>query len=264
MDGAEVLAEIKKLHKLNNRRPVKRDSNSLYQATRKFYGTWNNALRVAGYYVKDFQNPNIPKISPELAYFVGLIITDGHLRYDKKSRSYSISIYNSYPKETKTIIKLIKQLFNYSPTIRKRKYGFSKSINNEIIISSKKLVLFLHQTFGIPLGAKSKIIQLPVIFAKDDELFYNFLRGVIDGDGHIRRKGISISSQSETFLKQIKNKLADLSFIRIENARTTNSLLIERQNDMRQLYAKLYGSPNFFYNRKKDAYDNVLKSFLNK
>ncbi|MBD3262760.1 hypothetical protein GF374_00065 [Candidatus Woesearchaeota archaeon] len=260
----KVKLEIKKLHKKLDRRPVKRDSSLLCTLSRQFYGTWNNAMRAAGYSVKDFQNPEVPSVSPELAYFIGLVITDGHLVYNEQRRTYDIRVYTSYPAERDLLVKLIKTLFAYNVKPRKRKlYGFNKVPNYELIISSKKLVLFLHKEFGVPLGAKSKNIQVPAKLAKNKSLFFNFFRGIIDGDGSINRT-ITIFSSSNVFLDQLKNILEGKFTCKIRKRPTAYVLAIERQKDMYKLYKKLYASePYFYYKRKKIKYQKVLKRFIN-
>ena len=161
-----VISKIKKLHIKLKRRPVKRDYPNLYRQSRIYFETWNKAMKAAGYKIKHPQNITIPKISNDLFYFIGLLITDGHLQYSINQRNYKVAISTSYEEEKYMILKLIKILFGYKAGMRKRKYGWNVRPNYEIFISSKKLVEFFNQKFNIPTGSKSKIVRVPKILFK--------------------------------------------------------------------------------------------------
>lgn len=254
----EVILTLHKLYSEANKIPSKRKNNGLYSASRKFYGTWNNALRAAGYLVKDNQKVTLPELSPRLAYLIGLIITDGHLSHC--GRRYDVRIYTSYTEERDIVLKLIKELFGYVAFVRKRKYGFNVLVNNEIIICSKDVLLLLND-LGVPIGAKSKTVELPKSMVKSDDIFFAFLRGIIDGDGSIGRR-IRISSGSDLFLKQLKEALRNKVTCHFERGKTANSISINKQRDILQLYSKLYNNAEFYYKRKKERFENLLKSFI--
>ena len=149
-----VILEVHKLHKTLKRRPVKRDSSILYQMSRKFFGGWNNAMKASGYKVKDFQKVKIPKTCSNFCYFIGLIISDGHLVY--QPRDYRIIISTSYGEEKEIIYKLIKKLFKYLPYVRKRKYKNRNILPSyDVCIFSKNLCDFIRKKFKIPTGANS-------------------------------------------------------------------------------------------------------------
>ncbi len=260
-NAAKVKLEIGKLHEKLGRQPVKRDSSSLYNLARQYYGTWNNALQAAGYSIKNFQNPKIPQITPDLAYFVGLVITDGHLVYNEHRRAYDIRLYTSYPEEKDLIIKLIKNLFSYEAKARRRQiYGFNKVPNYELIISSKKLVLFLHKQFDVPLGAKSNKIMVPIKLIRDDTLFFNFLRGLIDGDGNISNR-VKLNSKSKSFLERIKMVLNEFEIsTSLCDTGTTYELAINKKEHIKKLYGQLYQTQRFCYPRKKLKFDELTKA----
>src|SRR3989344_7296042 len=185
----KVLEKIKEYHNILGRKPSKYEVGSLYSVSRKTFGTWGNALRTAGYEIKPCQKAEIPtSITKELAYFLGLVLSDGHIVNNKVECDYAVKIYTSYENERDIIIRLIKKLFGYTAHIRKRKYGFNKLPNYEIIISSKPLVNFIIDNFQIPAGKKSHIIRIPEAFWKN-EMFFHLLRGIIDGDGGVDKVG---------------------------------------------------------------------------
>ncbi|HJY99036.1 MAG TPA: hypothetical protein VJ227_05015 [Patescibacteria group bacterium] len=44
-----VIAQIKNFHKIHDRIPIKREMYGLYRVARKYFGTWNTAIRKAGF-----------------------------------------------------------------------------------------------------------------------------------------------------------------------------------------------------------------------
>jgi hypothetical protein len=259
-----IIEEIHRLHKKMYRRPVKRDSSLLYQLSRKYFGSWNSLMRHSGYDVKNIQKIDVPSLSPNFCYFIGLIISDGHLAINKKR--YSVKIATSYDDEKDMICFLIKKLFSYKPTIRKRKYGWNVFTNYEIIISSKNLLYFLNKTFKIPIGAKSKIVRIPKLFFKTyKENIGSFIRGIIDGDGSVSEgnQDISISSGSILFLTDMKKLLDNMSIesgkINKDKNNVFNLRMSSKSKNLKKLYSILYPS-RFYYPRKKLAWDKLLKN----
>ncbi|MBU2522761.1 MAG: hypothetical protein KKE23_00525 [Nanoarchaeota archaeon] len=135
-----IIKELKRLEIILKRRPSKRDNSNLYALTRQYFGSWNNAMQEAGFEIKSLQTPITPKrLNKDLSYLIGLIITDGHIVYDKIPGLYKVLIYSSYEEERDILSSIIQKLFKYSPGISIRNnIGFSKKPNYEIRISSKK------------------------------------------------------------------------------------------------------------------------------
>lgn len=264
----KILDEIKRIHKKLGRRPVKRDNYSLYFKSRKHFGSWNNAMESAGYEIKFRQYIEIPEITDEFCYFVGLVISDGHLQIlkNKKTKNckYTIYLTTSYSEELELIVKLIKKIFNYNPYFRaKKKYGWNKLTSYEIQINSKKLLKYINQKFDIPIGAKSKSVKLPSFFYNSEiENTAAFLRGIIDGDGCINKQRIEISSGSNNFRRELvklfKNKLNITSKIYSKGIGKIKTVCIIRKEDIKKLYCLIYPS-EFYYPRKKLSWDKLLK-----
>lgn len=259
-----LLLEIKKRSIQLKRKPSKRECSSIYATTRKYFGTWNNALKEAGFEVKKLQKPIIPnKLTPELSYFLGLLVTDGHIAKDKLI-GYKILLFTSYPEEKILILKLIRYLFDYNASIRIKKYGFNKNPNYEIYISSRKLAGYISKKFQIPIGAKSSIIRVPqILFNTTHQNISSFIRGVIDGDGTIssESKCVRIASGSINFLNDIKRLLSIIEIssgnIIKDKSRNTWILYISTTENLRRLRNQLYNGVNLFYPRKMASWKDI-------
>jgi intein/homing endonuclease len=261
----KLLEEIKTLSTKLKKKPCKRDANHIYSHTRKYFGTWNNAVKEAGFEIKKLQKPKIPnELNPELSYFLGLLVTDGHLVLENVDKRYKVMIFTSYEEERNIILKLIQSLFEYEASVRPKKYGFNKKTNYEIYICSKNLVNYLNEKIGIPAGAKSKIIRVPKILFKTTDLnISSFVRGVIDGDGTISSLSncVRIASGSPLFLEDIQKLLSKLKIrsgnITKEKRSDTWILHISTVDNLRILCKLLYENAQFFYPRKKATWKTI-------
>jgi intein/homing endonuclease len=261
-----IIRETKNLAFDLKRKPTKRDNSNLYFLSRKFFKSWNNLLKEAGFDTKINQNPRIPtKLDEDIAYFLGLLITDGHIVFDKIHKKYKILIFNSYEDEKRIIVDLIKKLFKYNPLIRTKKTEFSKIPNHEIYITSKDLAESLINKFEIPSGAKSRIVKIPpYLLNSGKEEIASFIRGVIDGDGSISINQVKIASGSERFLEGMKELLNRLYIqsgkVCKEKNRNTFVLYISSIPNIWRLYSLLYKNSHFFYLRKKKSWEKIFKS----
>lgn len=260
LNQQETINKLKELEIKLGRRPVKRDNSSLYSLSRKYFGTWNKMLSKADYICRDFQKPIIPEeMSGELGYFLGLVSTDGHIQVVKKSGNYRLMIYTSEKEEVDLIVKLILRLFNYKASVKLRKTGFKNSrLNYEIYISSKNVVMFVN-SLGIPIGAKSTIIEFPKIFINERKYLWDYIRGVFDGDGSIIHSGnnhvFKISSGSIKFLEGLHKIFINEGFnkfmINKDNRGNVWDLRNNTKSDLNRLYIEIYKDPKFYYPRKK-------------
>jgi len=257
-----VVSRIKALEKKLGKRPVKRDASTLYQKSREFFGTWNNALYAAGYTINKKQIPRIPDLSIELCYFAGIVSTDGHL-YCSNGKSRKVLIYTSYPDECKMVARLIDEIFQYRASVKVRRMGWNKRNNYEIYISSKPIVEFLNKKFNIPLGPKSKTITIPIIFESiRPEFAWNYLRGVLDGDGDILQRDylVRISSGSMAYLEGLRNMLEKLGIksTSIKKEKTAFRLYIYGKENIVKISSKLYPA-TFCYKRKRNMFVKLLR-----
>ena len=62
----------------------------------------------------------------------------------------------------------------------------------------------------MPIGKKIRKLKLPKIISKNKKLFYQFLAGFLDTDGHIESHSFYLYQSDKTILEDIKNVLESL------------------------------------------------------
>lgn len=259
----EIIVKLETLAIKLDRRPVKRDNSHLNFLSKKYFGSWNNMMNYAGYKCKTFQKPLIPaKMTDDLYYFLGLISTDGHIQIIKERSVYRVMLYTSENEEKEIILKLIDKLFSYKAGVRERNTGFSKRLNYEIYVSSKKIAEYLNG-LGIPYGHKSYNLKLPKLISHcDSESFGHYLRGVFDGDGSIINDGhnhiFKITSGSVSFLEELKNImiLNGINGLKVSlQNKNVWELRTNSKNEISKIYSLIYKEALFFYPRKRNKWE---------
>jgi hypothetical protein len=184
----------------------------------------------------------IPKLNEKLAEFVGAYLGDGTLTpYQLRIAGdyrYDIPYYNY-------LSDIIFELFGIYPSIQK-----DKRLNNTslLVISSKRVCSFLRDTLGIEYGDKirNKTV-IPKQIIENKNLTIACLRGLIDTDGSVSRRGINgsqfciqFTNHNPFLLEQviaIGKELKIFSFSDKTGAGTNNWENIER-------YFRIVGSSN--------------------
>ena len=91
--------------------------------------------------------------------------------------------------------------------------GFNRVPNFEIAIHSGKLALLLIEKFSIPSSKKSFTAIIPLwVIDSDSGIQKAFIRGVLDGDGSIKKSGITLASGSPLFLIGFKDLLSSMGY----------------------------------------------------
>lgn len=203
--------------------------------------------------------------TPLKAYFLGFIYADGWISYNEETRNYEFGM--ELKKQDEYILeKLNEELGGVS--IISHKPAKHKVIKNVPCVSgeisslrvySKNLVLGLEH--NNVLRNKTQFSTIPHV---ENPLFWDFLRGYIDGDGcyHINKRGylqIHITCCHKEPLEYIQNRLSEYdikSHIYSENDKKQR-LVFTSQNDSEKLIKRLYYNPNVFcLNRKLDIINN--------
>lgn len=208
----------------------------------------------------------VPVLNENLAEFIGAYLGDGTLtKYQIKiSGDYRYDYrYNIY------LLNLIRNLFNIEAKIRKE-----KNVNTSSLVAySKNLCFFLNKNFGIKFGDKIKNKTIiPKKILNNEKLSIACLRGLIDTDGSVSRRGrmgnqfcIQFTSHNKFLLHQvyeIGKKLGIFTFLDKTGTGTN-----KWENIIR--YFKIVGSSNpkhivrFLLRREgKSIYRDELSNYL--
>lgn len=214
----------------------------------------------------------------EKAYWLGFIVADGYVLNDSERRNYElgISLKDSDRDHLKKFNKSIQG--NFEVKTRKRnidileRTGSPKEYNLcEIRVYSKKYVNDLSQ-YSVVQGKTYKDINLPNL---SDDLMWSYIRGYLDGDGHImlREKRshsvIGFTCISEGFLEQIQRFFLkfDISSKIILNKKEDNNskniyqLVIRANKSKLNFLENCYSNQSVYLERKYKNY-LLLKSAL--
>lgn len=199
--------------------------------------------------------------SPELAYAVGIIATDGNLSPDGRHM-------NITSKDKELILNCRKCLKLKNRIGRKARAGLSPKKYYVFQFGDKNFYEFLNQ-IGI-FAAKSKTIGFVDLPSK---YFHDFLRGCIDGDGSI---SIAVHPQSNQLQLRIRVCSASINFLKflkegiLKTAKVKGGWIYTNQNGIHTLsFGKAdsiiilnllyYTGVKFYLSRKY----KVARKFLN-
>jgi len=202
---------------------------------------------------------------------IGIIIGDGNIYYNLKSRSYYVEVTGNPLNETEYYSHISWLFLNI---IGKPGRIYLGGRGLRIRIYDKKFVEFLINDFGMNYsGSKCYSIEIPrrIIKSTKQEIFC-CLRGIFDTDGSffVSKKGgklypsIEIVSCSKKLAMQIRNLLIEdfrvnfrLKMPRKSNARLAYVVSLYGLEETRRWF-KLIGSSN---SAKYEKYENFIKRF---
>ena len=200
-------------------------------------------------------NPFIDLNNNETQYWLGFICADGNVSLKRNKISLDSSELDeehlrSYIKYLNFNVSLLKQ-YNKKYNLFECKVCFSSQEVKEYLIS-----------LGItPQKSKTLKVNFPIT--------WDFLRGVIDGDGCIRKinkNGVSIQivTASKNFKDQINNFLLDNTINHKINYRN-NIYYIEilRKNDVFKCFNNLYQNATIYLKRKYVKFGSFVEKFTN-
>lgn len=168
--GGKLYISIKLLKKILR-------ENNLYNTWRKKNLTYYRKckpLRIA-----------TSKITPELAYLIGFIVGNGHVKLNRRRGFVSITQSKRNDAQITKLLTYIIKILNKKPSIyeRKTKFHISKRslISNEIVINLNSTLLAYVVKYFIENGLQN-ILKLP------DEALKAFIAGIVDSNGSVSIK----------------------------------------------------------------------------
>jgi len=143
----------------------------------------------------------VPELNEKLAEFIGAYLGDGTITpYQIKiSGDYRFDIpYYNY------LSNIIFELFGIYPSIHKNRTNNSALL----LISSKNICSFLNEKYKIAFGDKIRNqTKIPKEIMQDDKLAVACLRGLMDTDGSVSRRGnqfcIQFTNHNKSLLRQV-------------------------------------------------------------
>lgn len=203
--------------------------------------------------------------SHDKAYWLGFIYADGYVVYKEETRNYELGI--TLKREDDAHLKKFNSSIdgNFKINYRTRKVKFAQYEEFreyeqvEIRVYSKKIVTDLIKLGIVPKKSYAEF-SLPKI---SGELKWSFIRGYLDGDGHITisertnsRSAIGFTSINKDFLEELKEYLSSNYNINSSlyingNTNETSYQLSIRENSSKIIFLnKCYENQDVFLDRK--------------
>lgn len=203
------------------------------------------------------------------AYWLGFIYADGYVVHNKETRNYELGIMLK-GSDFEHLKKFNKDINGNLEVKKRNKKVYYKNVDRtvesemcEIRVYSKEMVEDLI-SLGVTPNKTYKLMSLPNL---NDDLKWSFIRGFLDGDGHISiskqfksRSTIGFTSICEPFLLEIKqflDKFGVDSNIRLSKKPTDNlkplyQLIINKNQSKKIFLEKCYENNLVYLNRKFD------------
>lgn len=215
---------------------------------KKWKEWWENKGRFARNPILQQLPIKKPKKSTELAEFTGIVLGDGGLSENQLTITLN---YKDDEKYIVFVIKLIKNLFDLSPTVHRE----TKNSVDNIVVSRKKLVEFLTREIGLKKGNKIKNqIDIPLWIKNNKNFRIACIRGLVDTDGSIfthsymsnkkvyHYKKMAFTSRSKPLALSVYNILKNLK-LNPRIARKERDVWLDSIKNVRR-YFKIIGSHN--------------------
>jgi|SRR3989344_1673601 len=180
--------------------------------------------------------------TPAIAQLLGFIITDGSLA----STEGRVKLCQ---RELDLIIEYIKIINNEYKC--KLTYTFD---GKEANVGSIPLRYILHRYYGIPLGKKVRIVEVPaqITSSNNEEILKSFIAGLFDGDGyvhHYHRKDSGIFDKVTFCISTSSHKLVEKSIEILDRLDIKCAKLIRRDDNRMTLQTSGFENSLKFYEK---------------
>lgn len=150
------------------------------------------------------QNLSFPKrLTPDLAYVIGLILGDGHLANDKENKNgnWKMTVCFDNHKHMNRYCEIIKANFGFTPKF----YFVAKKNYYDCYFSSKVVQWFFRSFFKIRAGKKGHKITIPdrILNCDSVEVANACIMGLFDSDGTVTNRWAAFSSTSKVIVEQV-------------------------------------------------------------
>ena len=150
--------------------------------------------------------------SQKLVVLYGLVCGDGSLtRYETAARQgkWRIDFAESDPAVVAEYVRLTKELFGITPSVRNRKGWYEAYYCNKIVYR------FYSRILGHRTGKKTGSLKIPDSFRHDSRLLLGFLKGLFTAEGSIkveRNIRIALEMQEPLLMRETASILKDATF----------------------------------------------------
>jgi hypothetical protein len=197
-----VVEGIKQLSIQLERTPSCKDDTRLGNAARRYFGSWNEAVKAAGLtpnvaYAYILKNPRFPELCPSLAWFVMFLKGDGYVPKGKGFVSIGLKeeLNGALHKKLKRIVRRL-----FGLPLRHYKYGRYLIMN----IYSVKLNRWLHENYG-KFGTFIWDVPSSILHSNNKSILRAALMGIFDAEGSVGLKAgqVSMFSVNSRALEQV-------------------------------------------------------------
>ncbi|MBI2268686.1 MAG: hypothetical protein HYU80_04615 [Candidatus Blackburnbacteria bacterium] len=195
----------------------------------------------------------LPRYSPELAEFIGIMLGDGHI----SPTQVLVHLGNKEQQYCTFIQKLILKLFECHPRAIYTKKGYQV-----IYVGSTKIVRWLLEMGLMPNKVKGQV-DVPAWIWTNKEYMKAFLRGFFDTDGsvYLLASGgmqMSFRNRSENLLKSTRRILETLGF---KPSRISSySIFLTRRDNINKFYSEIRFSNQRHIGRFLSFKDNLTNN----
>ena len=261
----KIINVLKELSQELNHSPSTREAGPvLYEACRRYFGSFNKAKKVAGLEIFLFKhhqiNKNAKRLNGNLAYILGVIEGDGHCRLRRD------------PKRTSGEIILKVKNLDFATEFKKQLKRWS-GVQPKFWEKNKE---FFVAFYSVDAANFIKNFDLEKIYNSSKKIKSNFLKGLYDSDGGIIGKNLNrrrfacrwihFSNNDKIIIKTVSKLLKDFEInhkikSRIHSGFGSKKLQYEILIFGLENFEKFYKNIRFSIRYKKDKLLEVINSY---